>query len=73
MKHDCGHEGCDFCGRRGCDGIGKMQKIGAYLVCDYCLLAAVDTMIRLASRWAVVIDTERPCGDAGRAAVVGRG
>lgn len=73
MKHDCGHEGCDLCGRRACDGMGRMLKAGKLLVCDYCLSAAVETVYRIACAWAVEIDTERPCGDPGRAAVVGRG
>lgn len=63
MQYACGHRGCDLCGVRECEGVTLLRRSqGGHEVCQSCLWAAVGTVIRLASQWAVFLDVGKSCG-----------
>ena len=67
MKAHCGHEMCVLCGIRACDNT-ELRQVGKHIVCRSCQIAAIDEVVRLASRW--FCDTsereQQPCGNLKR-------
>lgn len=67
MKAKCGHEMCALCGSRVCDN-NELMTCGKHTVCRSCRNAAIDEVVRLASRW--FCDTsereQQPCGNLKR-------
>lgn len=63
MKAKCGHEMCALCGIRTCDR-AELKQVGKHIVCRSCQIAAIDEVVRLASRWFcdMAEREEQPCG-----------
>lgn len=63
MKAHCGHEMCVLCGIRACDNT-ELRQVGKHIVCRSCQIAAIEEVVRLASRWFCDMDDRerRLCG-----------